>query len=291
MRTDLVQERSTCYGTTAGSIGRWATADNLGRGLRELLDGDELDLLPSANALERVYVEVERGTSTSHSFLAVLVTRFPNLKRLHVHELRRDDCCYDEAEQLAHRIASCGAVLTYSTDGDIPPRSTTKTSRRASIHALGHGEQTLALAGRDDDENLAHCPNCSVGLILQPNDLYGPAIRNWKYVLRRLTLYNVKLLEPLHPFACAFNVRLERLESAAVGKPPVHTETPGEASRQEEFILGGAEEHIAGAEERIAFASVATQTEESQTSGPCSLFLSVSSGGSGSTQCPGYVHL
>ncbi|KAL1473062.1 hypothetical protein MTO96_038947, partial [Rhipicephalus appendiculatus] len=50
---------------------------------------------------------------------------------------------------------------------------------------------------------------------------------------------------------------------ATAGKTPVNTETPGEASPQEECILGGteehivgAEEHIAGAEERIAFASV-----------------------------------
>ncbi|KAL1479180.1 hypothetical protein MTO96_052068 [Rhipicephalus appendiculatus] len=102
----------------------WSLGDrgNLGLGLRESSwTAASWIVLRSANALERVYVEVERGTSTSHSFLAVLVTRFPNLKRLHVHELRRDDCCYDEAEQLAHRIASCGAVLTYSTDGDIPP--------------------------------------------------------------------------------------------------------------------------------------------------------------------------
>ncbi|XP_037515634.1 uncharacterized protein LOC119392748 [Rhipicephalus sanguineus] len=78
--------------------------------------------------------------------------------------------------------------------------------------------------------------------------------------------------------------RLERRGSAAAGKPPVHTETPGEASPQEEFILGGTEERVAGDEEHIAFASVTTQTEGSQTSGPCSLFLSVSSGGSASTQ-------
>ncbi|KAL1468337.1 hypothetical protein MTO96_041546, partial [Rhipicephalus appendiculatus] len=45
---------------------------------------------------------------------------------------------------------------------------------------------------------------------------------------------------------------LNDVDPAAAGKPPVNTETPGEASPQEESILGGTEEHIAGAEEHIA---------------------------------------
>ncbi|KAH8030814.1 hypothetical protein HPB51_011858 [Rhipicephalus microplus] len=72
-------------------------------------------------------------------------------------------------------------------------------------------ELDVRRSGRDDDENSVHCPNCSVGLILRHSHLSDPAFRNWKYALRRLTLYNVKLLEPLHPFPCAFNVSELRL--------------------------------------------------------------------------------
>ncbi|KAL1479181.1 hypothetical protein MTO96_052069 [Rhipicephalus appendiculatus] len=60
---------------------------------------------------------------------------------------------------------------------------------------------------------------------------------------------------------------LERLESAAVESHLYTLKTPGEASRQEEFILGGAEEHIAGAEERIAFASVVSSVFSTGTLG------------------------
>ncbi|KAL1444693.1 hypothetical protein MTO96_045446 [Rhipicephalus appendiculatus] len=49
-----------------------------------------------------------------------------------------------------------------------------------------------------------------------------------------------------------YRSRLKRRGSAAAGKPPGNTETPGEAPSQEKFILGGTDEHIAGAEEHIA---------------------------------------
>ncbi|XP_075551433.1 uncharacterized protein LOC142584951 isoform X1 [Dermacentor variabilis] len=71
--------------------------------------------------------------------------------------------------------------------------------------------------------------------------------------------------------------QLELRGSAAVGGPPIHTAASGEALPQEELLLGIAEKPI-------AFASVMTQTEEDQSSGCCSLFLSVSSGGSACTQ-------
>ncbi|KAL3226829.1 hypothetical protein MRX96_024656 [Rhipicephalus microplus] len=304
---------------------------NQGRRLQYLLDAGEIACLKPAFALERVYVEVERGTPTSYSFLAELVHRFPSLKRLHVHEVRRDECCCHDAEYLAYRIASCGGALKFSTDGDVSAcerhalaatssspysvcrnathpggdsflgtrsphwvfldnfvqssscgselnqldqlvlnldpllarslgfllsacsRSLTELNLSAfhfreglvvfnagaasdefrQLRALSvapcalvpHGEPLQILAqlctrleeldvrrsGRDDDENSVHCPNCSVGLILRHSHLSDPAFRNWKYALRRLTLYNVKLLEPLHPFPCAFNVSELRL--------------------------------------------------------------------------------
>ncbi|KAH7973488.1 hypothetical protein HPB49_001521 [Dermacentor silvarum] len=79
-------------------------------------DGSELALLPSAKALERVYVEVECQAPTSHSFLALFVTLCPNLRRLHVHELRAK---HSSAFELAHLFVPHVSVFTYSTNDNV----------------------------------------------------------------------------------------------------------------------------------------------------------------------------
>ncbi|KAL1485495.1 hypothetical protein MTO96_031916 [Rhipicephalus appendiculatus] len=63
---------------------------------------------------------------------------------------------------------------------------------------------------------------------------------------------------------------------SVVGGPPINIATSGEALPPGELLTGNSKKHI-------AFASVVTQTEEDQGSGCCTVFLSVSSGGSA---CP-----
>ncbi|XP_037498308.1 uncharacterized protein LOC119371925 [Rhipicephalus sanguineus] len=70
--------------------------------------------------------------------------------------------------------------------------------------------------------------------------------------------------------------RFQQVESSSAGGPPISIAASGEALPHGELRLGTIKNHI-------AFASVMTQTED-QGSGCCSVFLSVSSGGSASTQ-------
>ncbi|XP_075526399.1 uncharacterized protein LOC142558127 [Dermacentor variabilis] len=81
--------------------------------LSKAAEDSELALLPSADSLERVYVEVARAVEASDWFLALFVSLCPNLRRLHVHELHAE---HRAAFELARRLAPSVDVFTYSKD-------------------------------------------------------------------------------------------------------------------------------------------------------------------------------